>query len=1363
MVNGLNNIALLDSGSMVSTITSQYWNENFPDQPVHPLDDLLTLSGAGGSEIPYRGYVEVDTKLPGLDASPFPFLVVEETEYNSRVPVLIGTNILNKILDGLVNAHGVRFAQKASLPSAMNCALSVIQTARKTLGKRKNVISEVHLCETTELAPGEGRRVVGCIRVDTPIPKQVALVSGVKKYQAGGVEVTPTAVCVKQHDRYIEFDMLNRCTRHVTLPGGTVVANLVQVQLMEMTAVEGHPQDGDRVFQCFGPDYKQDERPQWLLTSVRDNIDTFSATDLDLGRTEVTKHPMTLQDYIPFKEKARRVPPHMYDEVRQHLRQMLDLDVIRPSNSPWTSNVVLVRKPNGELRFCIDLRRINQRSVADAYYLPRIDETLDTLAGAKYFTSLDLKSGYWQVEMEEDAKQYTAFTVGPLGFYECNRMPFGLKNAPATFQRLMQRVLGDLHLNGCVVYIDDIVIYSKTEEEHEILLRKVFQKIREAGLKLSPKKCRFFQRQIKCLGHVVSAEGISCDPSKTAAVSTWPVPTTVKDVQKFLGFTGFYRRFIKDYAKVARPLTELLRGSNPRKKTGKKVAKTVAKTEWKWGEDQDKAFQALIKHLTGPPVLCYPDFSKPFLLRTDASKQGLGAVLCQEQESGDVRVVAYGSRTLRKAEENYSTHKLEFLALYWAVTKQFHHYLYGAPSFVVTTDHNPLTYVQTTAKLDAVGHRWMADLGGYNFVVNYKPGKLNCDADALSRRPIEVHCSSVNALLNQGDFTAECLTINADQSGETTGLPTVSLDVKWSEEQLKDPVLNEVIRLVKTGKKPTKEERSQLSPEVLRFLNEWSRLSVHEDVIYRKKVNQDGDECWQLLCPVQFRKVVCKLLHDDMGHLGQDRTVASCQERFFWPGMTSDIAEYIAQCQRCIRAKAPHLPHCAPLESIITSQPMEMVALDFLTLEDGRGGVANVLVITDHFSKYAMAVPTTNQTARTTARTFFDAFVVHYGFPSRIHSDQGRNFESKVIKELCAIAGIKKSRTTPYHAMGNGCTERFNRTLLEMLRTLEEDQKRNWKRFVPQLVHAYNCTRHHTTGFSPFYMLFGRHPRLAVDVLLNLKSSEHEKRCSTEYMKDLQKRLKRTYQIAQEAMKKASRRAKGRYDLRVRGAVPEAGDLVLVKLVGLTGKHKLADKWESEPYEVIRKPDAAMPVYVVKRCDGEGHERTLHRNMLFPLALPRTDDNAGGVEAGSLPETDTESSGSDSRALTRSRQAPVEEQSSSYSEDEEIQVITDESGNDTQARNAPIVPLNPRQPSAEEPSSNDDTSEQEDENAPQIRRSTRVKRRPQRFRDGTYVMYPQTVSTSQWKDKFDVLWSNFPEKRQEIYDSLLRDVNLMQS
>ena len=281
-----------------------------------------------------------------------------------------------------------------------------------------------------------------------------------------------------------------------------------------------------------------------------------------------------------------------------------------------------------------------------------------------------------------------------------------------------------------------------------------------------------------------------------------------------------------------------------------------------------------------------------------------------------------------------------------------------------------------------------------------------------------------------------------------------------------------------------------------------------------------------------------------------------------------------------------------------------MVALDYLTLEDGRGGVANVLVITDHFSKYAVAIPTTNQTARTTARVFFDAFIVHYGFPTRIHSDQGRNFESRIIKELCAVAGMKKSRTTPYHPMGNGCTKRFNRTFISMLRTLEEEQKWNWKRFVPQLVHAYNCTRHHTTGLSLYFLMYGRQPRLAADVLLDLQFPGSGTRCQTEYAKDIKKRLETTYQVAQEVMKKAASHAKGNYDLRVGGAVPEEGDLVLVRLIGLTGKHKLADKWESEPHRIVKKPDPEMPVYVVHRCDGTGNDRTLHRNMLFPLSLP---------------------------------------------------------------------------------------------------------------------------------------------------------------
>ena len=267
-------------------------------------------------------------------------------------------------------------------------------------------------------------------------------------------------------------------------------------------------------------------------------------------------------------------------------------------------------------------------------------------------------------------------------------------------------------------------------------------------------------------------------------------------------------------------------------------------------------------------------------------------MLCQAQPSVDVRVVAYGSRAVRQAEKNYSTHKLEFLALYWAVTKHFHNYLYGAPTFIVTTYHNPLTYIQTSAKLNAVGHRWMAELGTYKFTVVYKPGRLNDDADALSRCPTEVHCSTVQALLTQGHFSVDCLAIHVDKTGDK-GLPTVSLDINWAMEQKKDL---ECGPSAENGQKPTKEIKTQSGTEVIKWIKEWSSLFLHDDILYRKRVDSEGEEQWQLLCPQQFRTVVCKLLHNDMGHLGQDRTIALCQDRVFWPRMSSDVVKLIAQC-----------------------------------------------------------------------------------------------------------------------------------------------------------------------------------------------------------------------------------------------------------------------------------------------------------------------------------------------------------------------------------------------------------------------------------------------------------------------------------
>ena len=369
----------------------------------------------------------------------------------------------------------------------------------------------------------------------------------------------------------------------------------------------------------------------------------------------------------------------MYDEVKAHIQEMLNLGAIRPSNSPWASAIVLVRKKDGRLRFCTDLRRLNNRTIKDAYSLPKIESILDSLIGAQIISTLDLKAGYWQVEMAEECKAYTAFTCGPLGFYECDTMPFGATNAPATFQRLMHDCLGDLNMNWCIVYLDDIIIFSDTKEEHLKRLEAVFQKLAAAGLKLKPSKCFFFREETEYLGHVVSGKGVATNPKKVEAATKWPTPKTVYDVRSFLGFVGYYRRFIKDFSKIAKPIREVITGLENQSK------RTAKKTLIEWTEAADSAFVHLKKLCTSTPILANPDYQLPFVLHTDSSSEGLGAVLYQKQD-GKLRVIAYASRSLSNSESHYPAHKLEFLALKWAVCEKFHEYLYGSKTFEVYTD-----------------------------------------------------------------------------------------------------------------------------------------------------------------------------------------------------------------------------------------------------------------------------------------------------------------------------------------------------------------------------------------------------------------------------------------------------------------------------------------------------------------------------------------------------------------------------------------------------------------------------------------------------------------------------------------------------
>ncbi|KAL7868574.1 hypothetical protein SRHO_G00099580 [Serrasalmus rhombeus] len=807
--------------------------------------------------------------------------------------------------------------------------------------------------------------------------------------------------------------------------------------------------------------------------------EVFALHDSDFGRTDKVKHQIKLSDETPFKHRPRPIRPQDLDAVRRHLQELSEAGVIRASESPFSSPIVVVRKKNGDVRLCIDYRKLNLQTIKDAYALPNLEEAFSALTGSKWFSVLDLKSGYYQIEVEETDKPKTAF-VCPLGFWEFNRMPQGVTNAPSTFQRLMERCMGDINLREVLVFLDDLIVFSDTIEEHEKRLLRVLSRLKEYGLKLSLEKCKFFQTSVRYLGHVVSEDGVETDPEKIKALKTWPSPMNLKELRSFLGFAGYYRRFIQNYSKIVKPLNDLTAGYPPLRKTDKQkdtsgeYFKPREPFGKRWTDTCQTAFETIIDKLTTAPVLGFANPKLPYVLHTDASTTGLGAALYQEQE-GVMRVIAYASRGLSKSESRYPAHKLEFLALKWAVSEKFADYLYGV-SFTVVTDSNPLTYLLTTAKLDATSYRWLSALSNFRFQLQYRAGKRNLDADGLSRRP---HAEPVNDLVSQKEEERirQFIHHHLPESDEFTRLstktvravcekhlvcppvrtsersPIISLVTSLamtataipeslescsgfpvipsvSEEDLRqrqkaDPAICEILHLMETGETPSPAVKREL-PDLPIYLREVNKLELRDDILYRKR--QICDEIhYQIVLPEKYRDMVLTSLHDDMGHLGFDRTLDLTRSRFFWPRMANDVEKKIKSCSRCVHRKA--LPEkAAPLVNIQVTRPLELVCMDFLSIEPDRSSTKDVLVITDYFTKYAVAIATPNQKARTVAKCLWESFIVHYGFPEKLHSDQGPDFESKTIQELCELAGIHKVRTTPYHPRGNP-VERFNRTL----------------------------------------------------------------------------------------------------------------------------------------------------------------------------------------------------------------------------------------------------------------------------------------------------------------------------------------------
>ena len=1201
-VNGYSTKAVVDSAAMITLVNDTFFNEICDLRP----ESNCTLKGIGDDPVLGQLVPNVPITLGSTTVLHTVCLApITET-------FILGMDLLKPLGSIIDLCNDAILINDEVIPAIIDEGLAT-QVSRVVIAKRTVVPpNSIGYIKVKLESPIQETYVV------EPIPIKHALISPVY-----GDGVSVNLKVINDSDIYITF----RKGKHIGQAEPACLSETTSagkdIYSVSRTTVSSNNSDlPDHLTEmyktaCVGLSSSEQNQFKELLLEFPT---VFSKNDLDLGRFDGVEHKIDTLDERPVKEKHRRTPLMFQEQEKEYISKLVEQDVIEPSSSEWSSAPVLVRKKKtGEIRYCIDYRSLNSKTVKDTFNIPLIDDCIDSLYGKRLFCVLDLSAGFYQIPLEEKSKDKTSFSTR-FGSFRWKRMPMGLCNSPATFQRAMQLVLRGLTWEELIVYLDDIIVLGTDFESTLRSLRNIFIRFRDHNLKLKPKKCQFFKTEVEFLGKLVSGNGTAIAPDKIEAVKNWTRPVHVKQLQSFLGFMNYHRSHIPNFAEVSAVLYELSHSKN-----------------FIWEEKHETAFLKLKDLAVSSEVLAHPSPDGLFILDTDACGTQIAAELSQVQ-NGVVKPICYASHVLMKQHRNYCTTRKELLAVV-KFCRQFRHYLLGR-QFIVRTDHNSLVWLTRFKHIEGQLARWLEELAQYNMQIVHRKGSEHINADSLSRisdtlEPCDCYtagskvqdlpcggcsyCTRAHQQWARFDEDVDDVIPLAVRSVSSVGSePITDNTCNWieglssmqvRESQLNDPDIGLILYWLEHGYDPSTRELKLCSPETRSLWLTRSQLMVKNGALYYLwSYPETGTSKQCLVVPNELRSQVLHFCHNskECGHLGEDKTLNRLKGRFYWYGMARDSNLHVKQCATCNRSKKGNRTARSPLGSYHAGYPMERVHLDIVgPFHKSKSGNRYILVMVDQFTKWVELAALPEYNAQLTAKSVLQHFIATFGCPLEIHTDCGKNFESNLFKAFCDVFEIAKTRTTPYHPSGNGQCEIFNRTILQMIRSYISKGLKDWDEHLPLIAMALHSMKNPSTGFSANMLMLGRETIQPIDLLLGL-NTQHSRELH-EWVQELMSNLSSVHALAREKIGQTQLRQKRDYDLKLLVNTYNVGDVVYLRdsatKVGIS--KKLTSPWIG-PFVVV---DVRPPLYLI---EGKKKSQLVHHDRLkpcndsdFPLWLQR--------------------------------------------------------------------------------------------------------------------------------------------------------------